>query len=402
MQRDRVRVDDYYTPVWAAEALANVLPASLAGAVLDPAVGGGALLEAVEMRFGGEVSLLGIDVSEDAVRQLRNAHSEWSVSTADLLRASSRAASRVWRAARRDDLAAVVMNPPFSYRGNGGAIIEYLGFRGRVAPSMHFLTEVVRSLNPSEGFFAIMPDGALDAERHQDLWQQLMLDYDVERLLRLSNSSFRGARVSTSIVRLQPRRNPPTVATAPIAAFANVSPPPKPQPMSYCRCIEVVRGRVPLHSLPSLAGTGTTVPFIHTTELESTTLVRSAPERLADIAPLLLISRVGKWRTPRLIEVGHIVLSDCLFGIRPRDNATLGDLITTLPTLASDLERRMRGTGAPYLTLADVTSVLRDAGWHVHIIKASGTPGDCCCDSSILDCGASPQPQMLEAGPSGL
>lgn len=385
MTRDSPRLDDYYTPPWAAEALASVLPDSLEGRVLDPAVGGGALLKAVEMRFGSKVSLLGIDVNNDAVRQLRAVNPEWSVSTADLLRASSRSASRAWQAARRDGLGAVVMNPPFSYRGNAGAFIEYASFRGRVAPSMHFLTEVLRSLKPSEGFFAILPDGALDAERHRGLWERLRGDYDVERLMRLRNSSFRGARVSTSIVRLRPWQRLVSAADSTIAAVPS---PWTPQTPSSCRCVEVVRGRVQIHSLPTLRESGASAPFIHTTDLESSTLERSAPERLADTAPLFLISRVGKWRRPRLIDVGQVVLSDCLIGIRPRSNAGLVSMIAAMPSLASDLQRRMRGTGAPYLTLGDVTSILSAAGWHVHLTKASSPPGECCCETANRACDA--------------
>lgn len=382
-------LDEYYTPRWAAEALADALPSSFAGSVLDPAVGGGALLEAVEARFGSDVSLIGLDVSDAAARRLRKEHPSWSVSTADLLRPPSRAASQAWRTARGDGLAAVVMNPPFSYRGNGGALIEYEGFRGRVAPSMHFLTEVVRSLNPSEGVFAILPDGALDAERHVALWEQLNTRYDIARLARLKNSSFQGARVSTSIVRLGPRQNGISTPSQPISIAQSH----RAAPMAVsCRCVEIVRGRVPLHALPGLSSEESAAPFIHTTDLAASTLSRTAPDRLADTAPLLLISRVGRWRNPRLLELGRVVLSDCLFGIRPKSKAALEDLAATLPALESDFQLQMRGTGAPYLTLSDVERVLRKSGWHAHVVKASEPTGLCCCPANGARC--SPLPAM--------
>lgn len=375
MSRPNARLDAFYTPPWAAEALASALPDSLAGGVLDPAVGGGALLAAVERRFGDEVSLLGLDVSSDAVRTLREMHPAWSVSTADLLRVPSRAASQAWRAAR-EDLGAVVMNPPFSYRGNGGASIEYGKFRGRVAPSMHFLTEVVRSLDPSEGFYAILPDGALDAERHEGLWEQLRTEYTIDRMARLRSSSFEGARVSTSIVRLYRSLAPVVSPTIPMAIAPAQLPP---RSSAACRCLDVVRGRVPLHALPSLSLEGVSAPFVHTTDLKATVLSRSAPDRLADVAPLLLISRVGRWRRPRLIEVGRVVLSDCLFGLRPRAQAGLVDLVDSLPALELEFQAQLRGTGAPYLTLTDVSRVLGGAGWHAQTVRAGEPPSECGC-----------------------
>ncbi|WP_138945363.1 methyltransferase [Plantibacter sp. M259] len=342
MASKRGTVDAFYTPQWAAEALASALPGTVAGPVLDPSVGGGALLSAVEKRFGTAVDLLGLDVNPEAVRRLRSTHSHWAVSTADLLSARSRASTLAWRAAR-ENLDAVVMNPPFSYRGNGGALIDYGGFRGRVSPSVHFLTEVVKSLDPVHGFYAILPDGALDAERHLGLWAEIAAAYSVDRLERLGTSSFRGARVATSIVRI---RRLQEVSTRRLDSVPTKPSSTAPRDTS-CRCLEVVRGRVSLHSLGAVEGMEPSAPFIHTTDLSSMVLQRFAPDRLADDAPLVVFGRVGKWHAPRLIEVGRIVLSDCLFGLRPRTQSSLSALMVDLATLEPSLRARMRGTGAP-------------------------------------------------------
>lgn len=377
MTRSGLQVDEYYSPGWVATALAGVLPDSLSGSVLDPAVGGGALLTAVEQRFDKRVSLLGIDVSEDAVRRVRQEHPNWVVSRADLLKGPSRSASLAWRAATSGDLAAVVMNPPFSYRGNGGEVTHYGSFRGRVAPSIRFLIEVMSSLEPRDGFYVILPDGALDAERHEPFWEELQRHHLVDRVARLGNSSFRGARVSTSVVRIRRSAGAVRGALTPLKAPKDRVILPAP---SRCRCIEVVRGRVPLHALPVLAEeVGPRSPFVHTTDLRFTSAPRVAPDRLADTAPLLLVGRVGRWKGARLIEVGRVVLSDCLFGLRPRDTGRLAALIDSVSDIESDLRSRMRGTGAPYITLKDVSRVLQAHDWHVHVVRASSEVGSCCC-----------------------
>ncbi len=378
MLKPRDGVDEYYTPDRVAESLASALPSSLKGAVLDPAVGGGALLDAVEARFGTSISPIGLDVSAEATRHLRLMRPSWTVSRADALNPVSRASSRAWRMATQTDLAAVVMNPPFSYRGNGGHVVEYGGFRGRVAPSVHFLVEVLHALEPREGIFAILPDGAIRAERHTRLWEQISSNYQVEVLDRPSDSSFHGARVSTSIVHIHRRMSSNVGESSPTFSL----PLQHPVGQSACRCVEIVRGRVPIHSLASFSGEEAVAPLFHTTDLLLGSVARTAPERLADAAPLILFSRVGKWRTPRLIELGRVVLSDCLFGVRPRNLSSIDTLRKQLDSISSALESRLRGTGAPYLTLRDMTEVLRTSGWDPHVVKAGSEIGRCGCGAT--------------------
>lgn len=373
-------VDAYYTPSWAAEALANALPENLQGRVFDPAAGGGALLRAVEQRFGRSVDLVGMDIDGVATRLLRQAHPKWIVSTGDSLHTRSRSATRAWRAAR-ESLSAVVINPPYSYRGNSGRVVQYGQFKGRVAPSIHFLLDALTSLNAQAGYFAILPDGALDAERSTAVWREIKRDFSVERIQRLRSTSFRGARVSTSIVEVQRLETPArdrafdvsmgTSATA-LAEYS----------LGGCKCVDIIRGRVPIHkmrsTLPHLEA-----PFIHTTDLHRTDLVRRAPDLLADDAPLLLLGRVGKWRSPRSVDVGRVVLSDCIIAIRPRSHVAQIRLAGDIESLAPEFRDCMRGTGAPYLTLNDVRGILIRNGWNARIVKASSPAVACGCRATV-------------------
>lgn len=379
---DHQRVDAFYTPAAVAARLAAHLPADLSGNVLDPAAGGGALLHAVGDRFSSNVQLLGLDIDRQSVRKLRLEEPGWLLGNADFLSTSSRSSSRPWRTAKTS-LSAVVMNPPFSYRGNGGAVIEFRGFKGRVAPAMHFLVEVLRSLRPEAGFYVILPDGALDAERSEQLWREIRGAYEVERLERFQPSSFEGARVSTSLVRirrlaLEADSNFPNAATGGRFDCASA----KLKIKHGCRCLEVIRGRVPVHSLDSSAQRGGPVaPFIHTTDLENPVKNRwVADSRLSDLAPLVMLTRVGRWRRPRVIEVGRVVLSDCVFGLRPRSLLRVDDVVNSVDQLESILRSEYRGTGAQYLTLQSLTRVLKESGWNVHVVKAGSAIADCTCE----------------------
>lgn len=375
-RRQMGAIDAYYTPPWLAQEVAEALPAAVAGRVLDPTVGGGALLAAASKRFGDSVSPLGIDVDRDAVLELRSREPKWTISRANVLVPASRRASAAWKLAT-SELEAVVLNPPFSQRGMGGQHLRIGAFAGRVAPSLKFLGEALNGLHPRYGFFAILPEGAIEAERHQGVWEEIRRAFTVELIHRFRPSSFRGARVSTALVHVasgaSPSRQPPR--------FEGLAIP------CACRCVEVVRGRVPVHSVARSEPLDP-VPFLHTTSIG---VMRRAPEwaaprALADHAPFVVINRVGRWVSPFAVEVGTLVLSDCLIALRPRDRFALGALHADLQTHASEIQDAYKGTGAPYLTLSRVVALLEAMGWHPHIVKASSEVAACCCSAAGSRC----------------
>lgn len=365
-------IDAYYTPPALAAAVASAMPTDLSGTVLDPTVGGGALLAAVHERFGERVEMLGIDVDPSAIDRLRLEQPLWKLSAADVLHSRSRGSAVAWREAKTR-LDAVVLNPPFSYRGNGGVHVRYGAFCGRVAPAVQFLAAVLSELCPVRCIVALLPDGAIDAERHRALWAEIARDYDVERLERFKSSSFRGARVATSLVKLTPR---PSVPSRVERYTPDVV-----EPVDGCGCVEIVRGRVQVHTLGSLESDDP-APFLHTTGLAARHLP-DAPGRLADLAPLVAITRVGRWSQPRIIDVGRVVLSDCVIGLRPRDRAQLARLASSILAMESDFRASFRGTGAQYVTIADVERLLQNAGWHPHRVKAGNLPAGCCCSPHL-------------------
>ena len=383
---------------WLAEELARSLPRNLGGKVLDPTVGGGALLTAVQKRFADRVKVLGIDVDQKTVRRLKLSEPDWVLSRADVLSPSSRRTSRAWREAK-EQLAAVVVNPPFSYRGNQGAQVSFDGFHGRVAPAMHFLVELILELSPETGFYAILPNGALEAQKHEALWAEIERRFLVKRLNGFKTTSFTGARVSTSLVHLRPssgRRRLSNASRKLPHALPETAVPVRSMTRGVgCRCVEVIRGRVPVHSVktsPDHDELG--VPFLHTTNVarppSSDGLM--APIRLADEAPLVLIPRVGSWRPPVVVDIGRVVLSDCLFGLRPRDRNELDRLRASIEQAQTSIHRSFKGTGAKYLTLVALVGEIERLGWHPHVVRASMRAGTCGCGHEAL------VPERLKAG----
>ncbi len=377
-------VDPYYTPQLIADELASALPSSLSGVVFDPAMGEGALLEAVERRFGDQVRLAGLDVDRQVVRKVRAQRPNWIIGSADFLEARSRVSSAPWKLTS-GLVGAVVMNPPFSFRGNAGFRIVYGDFDGLVTPAMHFVAEALTWFQPEAGFFLILPDGALDAERNLSLWEQISKAYRVDRVAKLRSSSFQRARVSTSLVRIERRVGLSSVSSdlnsgALRASFRLGA------GYGSCRCVEIVRGRVPVHSVRKAGylSANDAAPFVHTTDMRATSkFAGSAASRLADYAPLIVISRVGQWRPPRVIDVGQAVLSDCVIGLRPRKGTSIVDLAKVVRELEPMILSEYRGTGAPYLTLARLSRVLAEAGLNPQVVKASSAVAPCNCSTAL-------------------
>lgn len=368
MKKPPRELDAYYTPAAIARKLISYLPADVSGAVLDPTVGDGALLNAVHHRYKGHVPLLGMDINENALRTLRRERPSWCLSKANSLNGQSRRASAAWQKARLE-LDAVVMNPPFSHKGGGGAWVEFGSFAGYVAPAIHFLIEMISNLNPKHGFYTILPDGALRAEKHEHVWHEIEKIFEVSVLAKLRTSLFSGARVSTSIVHLKVGQT----IRGETALFQSGN-------SNSCRCVEIIRGRVPVYKA-RLDEIRDPAPFVHTSPIGSTHYPQFSDMSLSDSTPFVLISRVGSWREPRTFEIGHIVLSDCVIAIRPMHRHNLGGIRDSISEHEESFHDAMRGTGAQYLTIRALTQCLKQLGWHPQVSRSGAAPGRCLCES---------------------
>lgn len=374
MSRSGQRVDPYYTPQWLADRLIAYMPDTLSGNIIDPCMGGGALLSAVESRFRDQVTLLGLDIDSGAVRSLRESEPSWGLGRANLLDPKSRSASIPWRRAK-SDLAAVVINPPFSQKGGGGEIIHYEDYSGRVSPANQFLVEVLKFLSPSVGIFAVLPDGAINADRHRPLWAEIERKYEVSVLEKVRPTTFKGARVATALVKLVRRPNALLQANPALPQTRTLAP-----TLEGCRCVEIIRGRTPVHSVDESRATQK-VPFLHTTNLMDVFPTRFASDHLADEAPFVLIVRVGQWKRPSTVELGRVVLSDCLIALRPKTVTQLDVLQNSIEENSEILLEKYKGTGAQYLTLNALMEALAMIGWQPEVVKAGSPVNPCRCEA---------------------
>lgn len=371
---DRLR-DAFYTP----DALANEVLAAATTTprvVMDPAVGDGSLLRAAAATWP-DVRILGLDLDRGQLARTRKSHPDWTLGQVDMFSERSRAASAVWRSASTSvDL--MLLNPPFSYRGGQSRRVNYEGSSYSLTPASTFIAQALTRLAPGGELLALLPSGILSLERDADFWSDVSVSRTIETVTEFSSTAFSGTRTRSVLVAVRPR------AGAASAVVLDL-------PLRAHSCVELVRGRVPVHTLDHIEASAKSAPFLHTRDLEglkkrvATTARASAS--LATPGPFLTLPRVGRVRSEHIKLVQSpraVVLSDCVFALRAEDATGLVRLQSTLLESLADLQREYVGGCAPYLTIRRLQHFLGQRGYCCHHVSASASP------SLVLDqpCGS--------------
>lgn len=375
------KLDAFYTPEWLSHLTASYLPAELNGVVLDPAMGDGALLRSARMRFGESARIAGIDIDLAAVKRVSMREPDWTLSRADFLHAPSRSSADAWRLAKRNP-SAVVLNPPFSSRGAGGAPLQFGEYEGRAGPALHFLATSLFGLRPKYGLVAILPEGALKADRYAAFWSHLRAEFQVDVLDEIHSNSFRGATVSSRVVRVASSH---VLGKSRPMTRERVLPSP---PSIECRCVDVVRGKLPVfRAIARQTESSDGVPFVHTTSFRSGTFIPTARVSSSGFTSgnLIVVARVGGWRAPVQVNADRVVLSDCVIALRARRLNQDDALLQALDSNADGFKSTYSGTGAKYTTIARLCAALLQVGWHPHVVRPESPQEFGCCGSCSLN-----------------
>jgi hypothetical protein len=383
--RDRV-----YSPLWLANKIASSIETRPGLTVVDPCVGGGALLEAVQARLGPDAILIGTDVDRLCLGALSSTHPTWRLGKVDVTNRRSRAASKTWQSLRQGGVDYVVMNPPFSYRGGAGMKVDFRGAIVRSTPASAFVAIALEELRPREAMHVILPVGSYRGQRDTQLWDLIREDYATQVIRELPRGSFAGIAATSVLVTLRPVAQE-IDRPAPGERLNRVK-------ADGCVCVEVVRGRIPTSSDRARVTRGGS-PFLHTTDIVKSTLRtsdRMGPEELATEGPFVLLNRVGRFDASKIATApsARYVLSDCLFGLRPI-GLTPFQLAQILRSAEEDLARLSFGTGAPHITTARLVAYLEAIGLMPIHVPASARPGECRC-SAIKTNTTLIEPSMVE------
>lgn len=344
-------IDRHYTPAELAELLADTLAldAATAPVVADFASGDGGLLRAVVKR-NLSAELIACDLDGAAVAAGRKRHPDWRWAACNFLRDRSTAASPVLRAAVGLD--AVVLNPPYSCRGQKTVVSHVFGHALKTSPAVAFIARSLPRLRPDGEVAVLVPAGSLTSEKDAAGWAFLRKLATVTVGARFGRTSFCAASASTAVVHLRLG-----------ASDASRAVPCQPNFEPLGELLTLYRGRVPANATRASPDG---LPLLHTTDLVGAPRdgTKYGPATHALSMPLLIVPRVGRpdVRKIRLLaEPAQVVPSDCLFALSGSLDA-LAEAQERIQARWIDFAHCYTGSCAPYTTLSRLQVALDALG----------------------------------------
>jgi hypothetical protein len=357
-------MDAHYTPPLIADALAAALHkrASRSDAcnqVGDVTVGDGALLEAIGRR-APSAGLFAFDLDRAAVRRVARRHPTWTTATVDAL--DPQALAR-----RFEELpmpvTGLVLNPPFSHRGGSSVQTAYDAVRA--SPALAVLLNCVPHMPTDAVAACLLPANALHSEKDRTGRAALANLGTLHIEQSFDRNAFHRAYAKTTLVTFirNSRQHLLQAATPPTTSLVAAKGP--------CRCLRVHRGRLPMHTAPSLS-TPTGLPLIHTNQLRNGQLCPPTTHVTGTHAltgPAVLLPRVGRPDNSKIVTLPlgtTVVLSDCVLAISTPSLRAAQALARNLRNGWMAVEAAYAGSCAPYLTVDRLVQVLRSLGHEVH------------------------------------
>jgi hypothetical protein len=326
--------------------------------VADFSAGDGALLLAAVERWPGSL-MIATEVDGRLVDRLRKKHPDWIVSRCDFLDARSRAKCQAIHRAS-NGMSLILLNPPFSGRGGKKWRCELHGESFKCSQALAFAVTALNFLGPDGQLVAILPASCVRSEKDRSTWECVSRSFLVRTIAENGRGSFGSCFASSVIVRFSRKaESPPQISRAvdsvkqrPIRRRSSVK-------------IDIFRGKVQIHRAKLFRG-AKGFPFIHSTEVKGPELVfngkriRSAQHFVQ--GPAVLLPRVGNPTSSKVaVYLGRrrIVLSDCVIALKCHELHHANMIHRLIKKNWADVARAFSATCAPYVTVADLATVLR-------------------------------------------
>lgn len=355
-------VDQYFTPARIAAAMVSPFRSREESLVADFAAGNGDLLMAARTRWPG-CGILATDLDDSRVRMLRQSQPDWLVGKCDFLRQVSRRKSAILRQAE-GKVSLVLLNPPFSCRGNERVRAMLEEQEILCSRAMAFVIDSIPYLSPAGRLAAVLPAGCPTSQKDARAWELLREAFNVKQIASHGLRTFDGCAARTVLVCLSRSRSGGNSERAP------------PSTTSFrCRC-ECDSGVLPVHeAMNGMAGPGW--PFVHTTNLQESAVAQLAHSvrclRRYATGPCVLIPRVGQPDNRKCVLYlarKRMVLSDCVFAIKCGSVEHAKVVHSTLLKSWCKVQESYRGTCARYITMDGLLGLLRSLG--IDAIDGSG------------------------------
>ncbi len=337
-------LDRYYTPVNLAENLIAESVSSDVNLCVDTTCGSGNLLLAADRVFKN-TKCVGLDRDRSTITMLKKQYPEWILSVADLMNESSYTKTSAVNQHPESDL--LLLNPPFSHGRTKSVEVSYRDNLLKASVAMAHILTSFSLFKPTSGALIIVPESVLYSETDELGRKFLRQDYSIDLVKELDTSTFSGARVRSTAIRISPGRasNGSQSATA---KYKEKIP------------IKVTRGALPHFQRSGVTGLDS-VPYIHSTNIRDVLLMEMQRLEMTEMhrkgrvsGVVILLPRVGVPSKELIHPVylrSSVQLSDCVIALHFK-SLKLGRLSAERIRLEYDsLISEYRGTGARYITM---------------------------------------------------
>lgn len=359
--------DKFFTPTRVARRLISFFRTTEIESVADFAAGNGELLRAARERWPS-VKCFATEIDQNCVSRLRRWHSDWSVGKCDFLSQSSRARSSVL-----NDLSAgldlVLLNPPFSCRGNAHTSVELPESSLTCSTAMAFVLHSLDFLAEKGRLVAVLPSSCHRSQKDKAAWSYIEGRFDIRTVAKFGVRTFPNCAANTLIVRLQHLRNARKRTEGTTRARTK---------SSLKDGVTIVRGCVPMHSARN-GWAGDDYNLVHTTDMNRKNITHVEHQlrvkKRSTVGPSVLIPRVGQPSKAKcVLYLGRkpLVLSDCVYALRCGSSADAHHLQRLLMDNWDIVSGFYGGTCAPYITVRGLLELLRHLGVRVSQVDATG------------------------------
>jgi len=355
-------VDCIYTPPeLAAKMVAKVKNGETLSYIGDFAAGDGQLLKAAHEKWP-QSTIIATDINKSSVALLRRTKPAWRVGLCDFLSPKSRAYSSVLPEIE-GKMSLVLLNPPFSCRGNTRILVDFNGVEIKCSLALAFVLTSITFLAPNGQIIAVLPAGCMKSQKDASAWEAIREVCRVEEVGENGHRTFVGWSPKTVIVRLtvQPtgsksKRKIVSSNNGHMEGRRNIT-------------VSIFRGKISMNTLNG-SKAKKTVPLVHSTELKKTGVnltSRKVGAKLKSISgPAVLIQRVGRPEVNKILpyfDEKPIALSDCVIGLQCETASHAQIVKSTLVENWQKIEQKYGGTCARYITINSLCELLRGFGF---------------------------------------
>lgn len=365
----------YSPPELAAKMISKAEDGTSPAIIADFTAGDGQLLKAAHEKWP-QSSIVATDINKSSVALMRRTEPDWHVGLCDFLSITSRNRSGILPEIK-GKVSLVLLNPPFSCRGNASVIVNFNGTEIRCGVALAFVLISITFLSSDGQLIAVLPAGCLQSQKDAEAWEAVRKICHVKVVGKNGHRTFFGWSPKTVIVRLKMRP-----AGNKSRRRINISRNNGHQVRRPKIAVSVFRGKI---SMPELNGNKAkeTAPLVHSTELEKNGVNlsrRRVDAKLKSICgPAVLIQRVGRPDVSKILpyfDETPIILSDCVIALKCGTLDEARVVKTTMVENWEKIERMYGGTCARYITVDSLCELLHSFGFEATVDKGVSNSKD--------------------------